>query len=91
MSEQVTLGSLPPGTRARIVSIDAEADRQGLHLRLYEMGFDEGVEVEVLHRGPIGGDPIAVQVGGMIVAMRRAEAGLVRVASGAALLREAAE
>lgn len=91
MSEQVTLGSLPPGVRARIVEIAAGAGDSDLHLRLYEMGFDEGVEVEILHRGPIGGDPIAVQVGGMVVAMRRRDAGQVKVAVGNATLREAAE
>ena len=91
MSDQGTLGSLPPGARARIVSIDAAGGTEDLHLRLYEMGFDEGVEVEVLHRGPIGGDPIAVQVGGMTVAMRRGDAHLVRVATGEAVVREAAE
>lgn len=91
MSEPVTLGALPPGVRARIVEIAAGASGSDLHLRLYEMGFDEGVEVEILHRGPIGGDPIAVQVGGMMVAMRRQDAGLVRVTPAVADVREAAE
>ena len=91
MSDQPTLGSLPPGTRGRIVSIDAAGSTEDLHLRLHEMGFDEGVEVEVLHRGPIGGDPIAVQVCGMTVAMRRRDADLVRVALGEETRREAAE
>jgi len=47
--------------------------------RLYEMGFDEGVEVELLHRGPLGGDPLAVRVGNITLAMRGAQAALVRV------------
>lgn len=79
MTEQVTLGSLSPGVRARIVEIATAAEGSDLHLRLYEMGFDEGVEVEVLHRAPLGGDPIAVQVGGMVVAMRRRDADLLTV------------
>lgn len=91
MPEQVTLGSLPPGARARIVEIAAGADGSDLHLRLYEMGFDEGVEVEVLHRAPLGGDPIAVQVGGTVVAMRRRDANLLTVALVKADVLEAAQ
>lgn len=48
-------------------------------MRLRELGFDEGVEVEVRHRGVIGGDPIAVRVGTNVVAMRKAFARLVEV------------
>ena len=61
-------------------------NRNELADRLREMGFGEGVEVEVLHRAPLGGDPVAVQVGGGVVAIRRAEARLVELD-----LREAAE
>lgn len=91
MSHQATLGSLAPGSRGRIVAIEEAGGGNEVHLRLHEMGFDEGVEVEVLHRGPIGGDPIAVRVGSMTVAMRRKDADLVRVATGEAGMREAAE
>lgn len=91
MSEPVTLDALSPGVRARIVEIGADESGSDLHLRLYEMGFDEGVEVEILHRGPIGGDPIAVQVGGMMVAMRRGDAALVTIVPVAVDVREAAE
>jgi ferrous iron transport protein A len=34
----------------------------------------EGAQVEVLQEGPIGGDPIAVRVDDMRVALRRSEA-----------------
>ena len=47
--------------------------------RLYEMGFDEGVDVELLHRGPLGGDPLAIRVGNITLAMRSKQAALVRV------------
>ena len=33
-----------------------------LERRLIELGFVEGAEVEVLHQGLFGGDPIAVRV-----------------------------
>ena len=34
----------------------------------------EGACVEVLHEGPLGGNPLAVKVDGMRVALRRGEA-----------------
>lgn len=48
-------------------------------LRLRELGFDEGVEVEMRHRGLFGADPLSVRVGGNVVAMRKAFANLVEV------------
>ena len=73
------IDQLPAGQPAIITAIDwSEVDAASVR-RLYEMGFDEGVDVEVLHRGPVGGDPIAVRVGNMVLAMRRAQARLVSV------------
>ena len=48
--------------------------------RLRELGFDEGVGVEVLHRARIGGGPIACRIGRMTVALRRRVAGAIHVA-----------
>jgi len=45
-----------------------------LEQRLLELGFVEGAEVEVLHEGPLGRDPIAVRVNDTTVALRRREA-----------------
>lgn len=42
--------------------------------RLLEMGFVEGARVELLHLGPFGGDPIAVKLDDMRVALRRRDA-----------------
>lgn len=75
-NKSMRIDQLPAGQRARITRIDDSA-REGLRLR--ELGFDEGVEVEVRHRGVIGGDPIAVRVGTNVVAMRKAFARLVEV------------
>jgi ferrous iron transport protein A len=47
---------------------------------LRELGFDEGVGVEVLHRARIGGGPIACRIGRMTVALRRRVAGAIHVA-----------
>jgi len=79
MFMSVRLHQLPPRTSARIFAIDgAQAD---VAHRLREMGFDEGVEVEMLHRGPIGADPVAVRVGGSTVCLRRAHARCVALAA----------
>jgi len=45
-----------------------------LESRLIELGFVEGAKVEVLHEGVIGGDPIAVRIENVTVAVRRREA-----------------
>ena len=52
--------------------------------RLRELGFDEGIEVEVLHRAVLGRGPIACRVGRMTVALRRSVAAAVLVAPAAA-------
>lgn len=51
-----------------------------LESRLIELGFVEGAQVEVLHEGVIGRDPIAVRVDSITVAVRRREAMAVIVA-----------
>ena len=45
-----------------------------LERRLLELGFVEGAEVEILHEGPLGRDPIAVRVNDYTIALRRREA-----------------
>lgn len=65
----ITLAQLAPGARARVAGfLPIGADVAD---RLVEMGFDEGAEVEILHRAPLG-DPIAVRVDGTTVALRLA-------------------
>lgn len=97
MTGSITLGALRPSQRATILAIDPAASAGDLDLRLHEMGFDEGVDVEMLHRGPFGGDPVAVRVGGCVIAMRRADAMHVHVEvdtteqTGMPATREAAE
>ena len=69
---------LPAATPATITAIDRDTCEAAVWQRLHEMGFDEGVDVEVLHTAPLG-DPIALRVGNMTIAIRRAQAGLVSV------------
>jgi ferrous iron transport protein A len=51
-----------------------------LESRLMELGFVEGARVEVLHEGIVGGDPIAVRVENVTIAVRRREAMAIIVA-----------
>ena len=75
----VPLDSLELGRRARIASIDWAALEESEAHRLRHFGFDEGVAIEPLHLGPFGRDPLAVRVGRMTVAIRRAHARAVHV------------
>jgi ferrous iron transport protein A len=77
---RLRLDQLPLNQIAEISRIDwADLDlREGRRLR--ELGFDEGAAVEALHKGGvIARDPIAVRVGRMTVAIRRAHAAAMHV------------
>lgn len=73
------LDALPRGHAALIAEIAWDALRPNEAQRMRELGFDEGVRVEKLHTAPLGQDPIAVRVGRMTIAIRRAQAAMVRV------------
>ena len=76
----MTLADLPFQNEATITTIDWSAltERDGRRLR--ELGFDEGVAVEALHGGGIvTRDPLAIRIGRMTVAIRRAHASAIDV------------
>jgi ferrous iron transport protein A len=76
----MTLADLAFQHEATISSIDwaSMTERDGRRLR--ELGFDEGVAVEPLHgAGLIARDPLAVRIGRMTVAIRRAHAAAISV------------
>jgi ferrous iron transport protein A len=80
----VLLGAAPVGFRGRIRAVNARNAEQPsgagalpageLERRLLELGFVEGAQVEILHEGPFGRDPIAVRVNDATIALRRREA-----------------
>ena len=71
----MTLDTLPPLTRAEIVSVDWDVLAPEEAKRLRALGIDEGARVAIAHRGVfIGKDPIAIMVGRMTVALRRVHA-----------------
>ena len=59
---------------------DSSLSDTELESRLIELGFVEGARVEVLHEGIVGGDPIAVRVENVTIAVRRREAMAIIVA-----------
>lgn len=75
----LALDQLALGARGRIVEIDWHALGEHEAARLRHFGFDHDVTVEALHTGPLGRDPLAVRVGRMTVAIRRAHARAIRV------------
>lgn len=79
------LGRGGRGLRGVVVRVGAGWAEADLERRLLEIGFVEGARVEILHTGPIGGDPLAVRVDDMRVALRRREADavLIRLAGAA--------
>jgi ferrous iron transport protein A len=87
----LALGEAPVGFRGRIVALDmsrahaAGLPKPELERRLLELGFVEGAEVELLHQGLFGGDPIAIRVADSTIALRRREAMAIMVAGEEAL------
>lgn len=76
----MTLDVLPIGHGARIVAVDWPALVPEEARRLRALGLEEGARVAVAHRGVLGGrDPIAITVGRMTVAVRRAHAAAMQV------------
>ena len=66
----VPLASLAPGARAVIESVDATS---ALGQRLADLGFLPRTPIEVLRRAPLG-DPVAYELRGYRLCLRRAEA-----------------
>lgn len=79
----MVLSQLPKGSHAlvaRVVSASAEVGAATLR-RLGELGFIAGEPVRLLRRGPGGREPLAVQVGETLLALRLLEAQCVEVHS----------
>ena len=79
ITASVSLETLPRRRHAVVAAIDWARLGAPEAQRLREFGFDEGVDVEVLHRASLGRGPIACRIGRMTVALRRAVAGAIHV------------
>jgi ferrous iron transport protein A len=75
------LKDLPTGARARVIAVaptTPELDAGELR-RLGELGFIPGEPLHLLRRGPGGREPLAVQVGDTLFALRWLEACCIEV------------
>jgi ferrous iron transport protein A len=76
----IPLASLPRHKPAAVATVDWSKLSEPEGRRLRELGLDEGVEVELLHKsGLLGGGPIACRIGRMTVALRRHVASAIQV------------
>jgi ferrous iron transport protein A len=80
-----SLADLPDGGSALVVGLrtGVPGADAGLLRRLAEIGFVAGEPVQVLRRGPGGREPLAVQVGDTLFALRLLEARCVEVETAA--------
>lgn len=69
-----TLAQLTIGESKKVVAVN----RGELHAKMTEMGIFSGKNVKVLFKAPFG-DPIAVDVEGYVLSLRKEEAELVEV------------
>ena len=72
---------LPDGARATVTAVaPASPELEAGDLRrLGELGFIPGEPLHLLRRGPGGREPLAVQVGDTLFALRRAEAECIEI------------
>ena len=81
----MTLDLLPIGQRAVVTAVDWATLAPDEAQRLQALGLDVGARVALAHRGVMGGsDPLAVTIGRMTVALRRAHARAMTVSELAA-------
>ena len=78
--QPVRLARMTPLRTGTVASVDWADLTVPEARRLRELGLDEGVEVELLHRsGLLGRGPIACRIGRMTVALRRHVAAAIHV------------
>lgn len=75
----MTLVELPRCKSAFVEGVDDTAPGDAIARRLRELGFVPGEQVEIVATGPLGADPLLVQVGFTRFALRRSEAARVRL------------
>jgi len=75
----VTLSDLALYSSALVESVQELHANDAIARRLKELGFVKGEEVRRVARGPVGAEPLLVQVGFTRFALRRSEAARIVV------------
>ncbi len=75
VKDLASLADLAPSTRAVVMRVDSHGP---LGRRLLDLGFVPGTEVRVLRRAPLQ-DPIALELRGYQICLRRRDARRIRV------------
>ena len=70
----MTLSELPLHASATVDSVQDLHANDAIARRLRELGFVKGEEVRLVAKGPVGGEPLLVQVGFTRFALRISEA-----------------
>ena len=70
----VKLTELPYRTAAIVADVLDQAPNDSIARRLRELGFVAGERVEIVAAGPLGAEPLLVQIGFTRFALRRSEA-----------------
>lgn len=73
------LSELPFGQQAAVLAVEDVGAPDAIASRLRDLGFVAGEPVRIVARGPIGADPLLIQIGFTRFALRRAEAARVLV------------
>lgn len=81
----VSLAGLRKGSHGWVTGVREDGQALGdeaggtIVMRLIELGFVPGERFEIIAEAMLGGDPIAVRIGGSCFALRRREAAAVLV------------
>ena len=73
------LSELPRGASALVDEVENTGVADAIAKRLRDLGFVKGEPVRVVTHGPLGAEPVLVQIGYTRFALRRSEAARVRV------------
>ncbi|WP_026293132.1 FeoA family protein [Rudaea cellulosilytica] len=78
------LSELAMGASATVIEVKDSVTDDRIAQRLRDLGFVAGEPVRLVARGPLGADPLLVQIGYTRFALRRAEAARVTITTEAA-------
>lgn len=75
----MVLSELPLRKPAVVETVQDQTSNDVIARRLRELGFVNGEPVEVVATGPLGAEPLLVQIGFTRFALRRSEAARVKL------------